>query len=130
MCFDRVAVTASDLAYYATLAAHARAMGADVVLFNHGTHPLEGYAEHADLLGTFEGPWPAYVRLAVPRWTRSRPAEQFYHVVHSVPPRHFDDAFVLAIRRRAASIYITDRTGGNPYDRLPQGGTGTPWTRQ
>jgi hypothetical protein len=57
----------------------------------------------------------------VPRWTRSYPAETFYHVVYSVPARRFDRAFMLAVRRRAASVYITDRGGANPYDRLPGG---------
>jgi hypothetical protein len=122
VCFDQVAAEARQLRHYAALSARAREMGVGVVLFNHGLHPAEKYAEHADLLGTFEGPWPAYLRMAVPRWTRSHPAEKFYHVVYSVPAGHFDDAYMLAVRRRAASIYITDRGGPNPYDQLPGGG--------
>jgi len=102
-----------------------------MVLFNHGAHPLEAYAEHANLLGTFEGPWRAYLQLAVPRWTRSRPAGSFYHVVYSVPRENFDHAFLLAIRRRAGCVYITDRGGANPYDCLPAGGLQpeSPWLR-
>ena len=122
VCFDRVSVSAQDLGYYAGLSRDARRAGARVVLFNHGAHPLEAYAEHANLLGTFEGPWRAYVRLAVPRWTRSRPASTFYHVIHSVPRENFDHAFLLATRRRAGSVYVTDRSGANPYDELPAGG--------
>jgi Spherulation-specific family 4 len=122
VCFDRASVTAEHLGYYAALSRDARSAGARVVLFNHGAHPLEAYAEHANLLGTFEGPWRAYLRLAVPRWTRSRPASTFYHVVYSVPRENFDHAFLLAIRRRAGSVYITDRSGTNPYDGLPEGG--------
>lgn len=121
VCYDRAAVTAEYLGYYAALARYARDMGARMVLFNHGAHPLEAYAEHADLLGTFEGPWRAYLQLAVPRWTRSRPADRFYHVVHSVPPENHDHAFLLAMRRRAGSVYVTDRKGANPYDCLPAG---------
>jgi hypothetical protein len=49
------------------------------------------------------------------RW----PAEKFYHVVHSVPPERFDEAAQLAVQRHAASVYITERTGSNPYDGLP-----------
>jgi hypothetical protein len=128
VCFDRVAAEAGQLRYYAALSARARDMGAGVVLFNHGVHPVEEYAEHADLLGTFEGPWPAYLRMAVPSWTRSHPAEMFHHVVYSVPTGHFGDAFMLAARRRAGAIYITDRDGANPYDQLPGGGKAlTPW---
>jgi hypothetical protein len=131
VCFDRVSVSAQDLGYYAALSRDARRAGARVVLFNHGAHPLEAYAEHANLLGTFEGPWRAYVRLAVPRWTRSRPASTFYHVIHSVPRENFDHAFLLATRRRAGSVYVTDRGGANPYDGLPVGGLQpeSPWLR-
>ena len=72
VCFDRVSITAEHLGYYAGLSRDARYSGARIVMFNHGAHPLEAYAEHANLLGTFEGPWRSYLQLAVPRWTRSR----------------------------------------------------------
>jgi hypothetical protein len=119
VCFDRAAATAEDLGYYARLSDAARGAGARVVVFNHGVHPAEGYAEHADLLGTFEGPWRAYTRLAVPRWTRAWPAGLFQHVVYSVPRAEFDHAARLAVSRHAGCVYITDRGGANPYDRLP-----------
>lgn len=119
--FDRAAVAPEHVAYYADLTLQARKMGARVVAFNHGAHPIEAYAEHADLLGTFEGPWPAYLELAVPRWTRSRPAGQFFHLLHSVPAESFSDALWLAARRNAGCAYVTDRGGANPWDRLPAG---------
>jgi hypothetical protein len=119
VCFDRVAVGADQVGHYADLARRARDMGAHGVMFNHGAQPLEAYAEHADLLGTFEGPWRAYLEAAVPRWTRSLPAEKFYHVVHSVPEKDFADAYFLAERRGAGFVYITDHGGANPYERLP-----------
>jgi hypothetical protein len=121
VCFDRVSGTAEHLAYYAALARSSRDIGARVVVFNHGAHPIEAYAEHADVLGTFEGPWRAYLQLAVPRWTRSMAADKFYHVVYAVPLERFDDAFLLAKGRRAGCVYITDDGGANPYDRLPAG---------
>ena len=129
MFLDRVAAGPEQLDYYATLARRTRDMGAGTVVFHHGTHPLEAYAEHADILGTFEGPWEPYLRLAVPRWTRSRPAGTFYHVVYSVPPEHAADAYLLATRRRAGCAYITDRGGDNPYDGLPAWGLAPdgPW---
>jgi Spherulation-specific family 4 len=118
VCLDRVATAAADLAYYGALSARTRKLGAEVVFFNHGAHPHEAYASHADLLGTFEGPWHAYRRLTVPGWTAAWPAEKFYHVVYSVPPREFCDAARLAAQRHAGSVYITERGGSNPYDRL------------
>src|SRR6266581_3870236 len=119
--FDRVPSATESLDHYADLTRRARATGARVVAFNHGVHPVQDYAEHADLLGTFEGPWPAYIDMAVPRWARARPADQFFHLVYSVPPESFGDAFMLATRRRAGCVYVTDNGGDNPWDRLPDG---------
>jgi Spherulation-specific family 4 len=119
--FDRVTVAAEHVGHYADLTRHARDMGANVVAFNHGAHPVEAYADYADLLGTFEGPWRAYIDVAVPRWARSRPAAQFFHLVYSVPLNSFSDAFLLAARRRAGCVYVTDHGGDNPWDRLPAG---------
>ena len=93
--------------------------GSRVVFFNHGTHPNEAYAQHADLLGTFEGPWHAYRKLDVPPWTTAWPTEKFYHVVYSVPAERFGEAAKLAVIRHAAAVYITERGGANPYDLLP-----------
>jgi hypothetical protein len=126
VCLDRAASSAASLAYYAALSARVREMGARVVFFNHGVHPDEGYARHADLLGTFEGPWQAYLRLKVPRWTAAWPAEKFYHVVYSVPPGRLGQAGRLAVRRHAAAAYFTERGGDNPYDRLPVDGWESP----
>jgi hypothetical protein len=119
VCLDRVAAATANLPYYGALTARLRKLGADVVFFNHGVHPDQAYADHADLLGTFEGPWQNYLRLNVPRWTTTRPAEKFYHVVHSVPPSRLGEAAQLATQRHVGSVYITDRGGSNPYDGLP-----------
>jgi hypothetical protein len=120
VCFDQVAVGVEHLAYYAGLTAQVRAGGAEVVFFNHGAHPAPGYARHADLLGTFEGTPQAYQRLRVPQWTRRFPPSKFYHVVHSVPPSSIPATWQLAVSRRAGAVYITERSGANPYDGLPE----------
>lgn len=117
--YDRVSAVAGDLRHYALLARRARKLGAQTVVFNHGVHPHEGYARHADILGTFEGPWHVYLQQAVPQWTRSWPPGRFYHVVYSVPLEHLASAFMVAGRRRAACVYVTDHGGRNPYSRLP-----------
>jgi len=119
--FDRSAVAPGEVGYYAGLAARARELGVRHVALNHGAHPTEAYAEHADLLGTFEGPWTAYTQLPIPPWVRARPAGQFFHLMHSVPAGSFDDAIWLAARRNAGCAYVTDRAGVNPWDRLPAG---------
>nr|WP_239071519.1 spherulation-specific family 4 protein [Amycolatopsis sp. SID8362] len=117
--FDRVSASQADLGHYAALAKAVRAIGARTVAFNHGAHPAEGYAEHADLLGTFEGPFSSYVDAGIPRWVRRWPAERFVHLVHSVPDRYFAEARRLATHRHAANVYLTDQGGPNPWHCLP-----------
>jgi len=119
VCFDQVASDAGHLGYYAAVADRSRALGAEVVFFNHGTHPAPGYAQHADLIGSFEGTWQSFQRLCVPDWTRRWPPSKFYHVVHSVPAARIGAAWRLALSRHAGSVYITERDGPNPYDGLP-----------
>lgn len=119
--FDQVSSGAEQVRYYAALGEWARIFGARLVAFNHGTYPVEAYAEHADLLGTFEGPWSAYVGVGVPRWVRARPAEQFYHLVYSVPPAHLGDAYALLALRHVGGAYITGHGGPNPWAHLPAG---------
>lgn len=120
VCLDQVAAGPEHLYYYAGVADRVRAMGAEVVFFNHGAHPVPEYAGHADLLGTFEGTWQAYQQLHAPPWTERLPPSKFYHVVHSVPVPAIPAAWRLAARRRAGAVYITERGGANPYDSLPK----------
>jgi hypothetical protein len=117
--FDRVSSAAEHAGRYRSLADSARRQRAAVVAFNHGAHPVEAYAEHADLLGTFEGPWQAYLDVVVPHWARASPAHKLFHLVHSVPHAHLGDALDLARRRNAGGAYATNQAGENPWDRLP-----------
>lgn len=117
--FDRVSTAAEHVDRYRTFADSARRHGADTVAFNHGAHPVEAYAEHADMLGTFEGPWQAYLDAVVPRWVRASPARKFFHLVHSVPHRHLGDALDLARKRNAGGAYVTNQAGDNPWDHVP-----------
>jgi hypothetical protein len=119
--FDRVAAGPELIGHYAGLARAARTAGVDAVVFNHGVHPDPGYARHADLLGTFEGPWSAYRKLEVPRWARR--GDRFIHLVHTVPARSLPAARRLVAARRVGAAYVTDLAavgpgGSNPWRRL------------
>lgn len=116
--FDRAAAGRAELDHYAMLATQARAIGPRIIAFNHGAHPNEGYTEHADLLGIFEGPWSVYLDASVPRWVRHHPAEQFFHLVYAVPAQSVEDALALATLRHAGQVYVTDQGGANPWQRL------------
>lgn len=96
--------------------------GAHLVL-GQGAHPYPGYAETADQLVTFTGPWSEYRWSQVAEWTADHPAERFCHFVHGVPRTHLDEALRIARWQGAGTIHFTDRgdAGGqmNPFETLP-----------
>jgi hypothetical protein len=95
--------------------------GAHIVL-GHGTHPYPGYAEHADQLVTFSGPWSDYRWSQVAEWTADHPPERFCHFVHGLPRGHLGEALRIARWQGAATIWFTDRT-----DRAARGFRADPW---
>ncbi|MER6628365.1 spherulation-specific family 4 protein [Streptomyces sp. NPDC000987] len=96
--------------------------GAHIVL-GHGTHPHPGYAEDADQLVTFAGPWGDYRWSQAAEWTADHPPERFCHFVHGVPHRHLEEALRIARWQGAATVWFTDRTdrGGrhDPWESVP-----------
>ncbi|MFD8412506.1 spherulation-specific family 4 protein [Streptomyces sp. NPDC059650] len=114
---DQAAPDPALLGHYGRLAVAARAAGARTLVLNHGVHPDPGYAELADLVVTFEGPWDAYRNAAVPSWTADHPADRFCHLVYAVPPGA--PAAELARQRRAAVHCAVPGTGAHPWGTLP-----------
>ncbi|WP_221347911.1 spherulation-specific family 4 protein [Streptomyces beigongshangae] len=98
-------------------------LGDGHLVLGHGTHPYPGYAETADQLVTFSGPWSDYRWSQVAEWTAEHPPERFCHFVHGVPRGHLDEALRIARWQGASTIYFTDRTdrGGSagPWESLP-----------
>lgn len=93
------------------------------IVLGHGTHPHPGYAENADQLVTFSGPWSDYRWSQVAEWTADYPPDRFCHFVHGVPRGHLDEALRIARWQGASTIYFTDRTdrGGrtDPWETMP-----------
>ncbi|ORT61233.1 spherulation-specific family 4 protein [Streptomyces sp. CB03238] len=94
------------------------------VVLGHGSHPYPGYAEIADQLVTFCGPWTEYRWSQVAEWTADHPPERFVHLVHGVPRTHLEEAMRIARWQGAGTIFFTDRsadrTGQNdPFAALP-----------
>ncbi|MFE6837264.1 spherulation-specific family 4 protein [Streptomyces sp. NPDC057705] len=115
---DQASADPELLPHYGRLAVAARAAGARTLVLNHGVHPHPGYAELADLLVTFEGPWDAYRdAAAVPPWTADHPAQRFCHLVYAVPPGA--PAAELAEERRAGVHCAVPGTGAHPWGTLP-----------
>jgi hypothetical protein len=93
------------------------------IILGHGTHPHPGYAECADQLVTFSGPWSDYRWSQVAEWTADHPPERFCHLVHGVPRPHLEEALRIARWQGAATVWFTDRTdhGGrtDPWETMP-----------
>ncbi|MGW2341460.1 spherulation-specific family 4 protein [Streptomyces sp. NPDC001661] len=93
------------------------------IVFNHGTHPYPGYAENADQLVTFSGPWSDYRWSQVAEWTADYPHERFCHFVHGMPLGHLEEALRIARWQGAGTIYFTDRTdrdgSTDPWEAMP-----------
>ncbi|WP_330457349.1 spherulation-specific family 4 protein [Streptomyces sp. NBC_00820] len=115
---DQVSSGADELPYYERLAAAARTLGCGTLAFNHGTPPHPAYAALADLLVTFEGPWPAY-RSTPARPRRYPSGVRLCHLVYDVPPGA--DVAEGARVRGAAVHCAVPGAGAHPWGTLPHG---------
>lgn len=116
--FDQVSTGYGDLEFYRRVTDMAREFGGTVVL-NHGAYPDPRYADLADVLVTFEGPWSAYGAVRAPGWARQLPAGRFWHLVYATPPAMLTAALSHAAECNVETAYITDRAGTNPWSGLP-----------
>ncbi|MGK5697397.1 spherulation-specific family 4 protein [Streptomyces sp. URMC 128] len=93
------------------------------IVLGHGIHPHPGYAQLADQLVTFSGPWSDYRWSQVAEWTADHPPERFCHFVHGVPRPHLGEALRIARWQGAATVWFTDHTdeGGHtdPWEAMP-----------
>ncbi|MFF0450111.1 spherulation-specific family 4 protein [Streptomyces sp. NPDC004609] len=97
--------------------------GGGHLVLGHGSHPHPGYAEAADQLVTYTGPWAEYRWSQVAQWTADYPPERFAHFVHGVPRTHLEEATRIARWQGAGTIFFTDRS-----DRLGRSyGFGDEW---
>jgi hypothetical protein len=87
-----------------------------------GAYPDPGYAEFADQLVVFNGPWTRYRWSEVPEWSAAYPASRFAHLVHGLSAAHLDAALRIARWQGAGTVCMTDRTaadGADPWAGLP-----------
>ena len=115
---DQVSSGHDHLAHYRRIADAARRTGMDFLVANPGVTPDPGYAELADVLVTFEGPWLAYRDHAPVNWTTEHPPERFCHLVHSTPPEELAAARDSVCERHVGAFYVTERSGANPWGSL------------
>jgi hypothetical protein len=117
---DRVSGVQPQAAYYRQLVRyiHRFSRGSSVWL-NPGDFPDRDYMSIGDVVMVFEGTYSQYLSLRLPSWVHSYPASKFAHTIYATPGSSLINAFKLATSRRAAHVYVTDGSGGNPYDVLP-----------
>lgn len=115
---DQVPSGRDHLGHYRRIVEAARRSGFDLFVINPGVIPDPGYVELADIVVTFEGPWPAYRDLAPADWTTDHPAERFCHLVHSTPLEELATAQDLARERHVGAFYVTEQSGANPWGSL------------
>lgn len=121
---DRAPTLRAEVAQCRRATATLRALlpeGGRVVLAP-GAHPYPGYAEFAEQLVVFAGPWTRYRWSEVPAWTAEYPPGRFAHLVHGLPATHLDAALRVARWQGAGTVYMTDRTdrdGADPWAGLP-----------
>ena len=115
---DQVPTGREHLAHYRRLIVAARRIGIDRIALNPGVTPAPEYADLADMVITFEGPWVAYGDHVVADWVRRHPPERFGHLVHSAPPAELASVLDGARERHAGAVYVTELTGANPWGSL------------
>ncbi|MFF5894815.1 spherulation-specific family 4 protein [Streptomyces argenteolus] len=107
----------------ALLADSDSAEGGGHLVLGHDGHPHPGYAEAADQLVTFRGPWTDYRWSQVAEWTAAYEPGRFAHFVHGVPRTHLEEAMRIARWQGAGTIFFTDRDGtrgqSDPFAALP-----------
>ena len=121
---DRCPVGREDLPEVRRTVATLRVIHEDAhVVLGHGTHPYPGYAENADQLVTYSGPWSDYRWSQAAEWTADHPPERFCHFVHGVPRPHLEEALRIARWHGADTIWFTDHS-----DRVSgRAGPADPW---
>ena len=61
-----------------------------------------------------------FEKLELPPWTRELPPDRFLILLYDVPTAAaMREKLRSVVQKRAGCVYLTDRTGGNPWDSLP-----------
>ena len=117
---DQTATDGGKLGYYRRLAGFIRSVDTGgAVWLNPGLYPDQRYMAIASVVMAFEGPYSSYARLRVPAWVGRYPAAKFAHTIYATPGSRLAGAVSLARSRHAGWVFVTDRSGANPYDGLP-----------
>ncbi len=115
---DEATVDCPSLRTYQPWIAAVRANGG-LAAVNPGIIPAACWADAADIIVTFEGPFDSYLRYQGPPWASGHPSSRFWNIVYAVPPGSASFVRDLAGRHRVGLLYATEDVLPNPYDTLP-----------
>ncbi|WP_295449693.1 spherulation-specific family 4 protein [uncultured Thiodictyon sp.] len=117
---DQTAPSATDLAYYQSLASYIRGRNNSFVMLNPGVIPDQRYVTLADTTVVFEQSYAAYRTWVPPSWIHDYPAAKFTHLVHTTTTSaQMASAIELSRSRNAGLVYVTHDIPTNPWDSLP-----------
>jgi hypothetical protein len=117
---DEVQGVASELPYYRQLASyiHRVSPGAPIWL-NPGGYPGRSYMSVGDVVMVFEGTYARYRDSPVPQWASRYQPARFAQTIYATSAAQLGSAIRLAWSRQAGYVYVTNRSGSNPYGALP-----------
>jgi hypothetical protein len=117
---DQAATGPAQIGYYRGLASYIREVhhGAAVWL-NPGLYPDEAYMSIANVVMVFEGSYASYHNLRLPGWVGHYPPAKFAHTIYATPGPQLASAVRLSSSGHAGYVFITDKSGDNPYAGLP-----------
>jgi len=137
---DGMLVTPSTLSYYQSLYGYIKTLDPSYTVIGNAGQPYlngvstQNYLSTADVFNIFEGPnsapsgSPGYNTYPYGlNWFESDPSDRFSNTIYDVPANAGDPSqssamladVSEAVQLNAGYVYITDLSGGNPYDGLP-----------
>jgi len=117
---DEVRGVGSQLPYYRALYGYIHGINrGSSVWLNPGNYPDEGYMSVGNVVMAFEGPYTSYTGIHVPSWAYRYSPSRFANTIYATAGSQVNNAISLSRSRNAGYVYVTNRSGSNPYDGLP-----------
>lgn len=117
---DGVSSSRAGVPYYRRLSDYIHGVNpGSTVMLNPGTYPDRQYMSVGDIVLVYENTYASYADLHMPGWVGDYPAADFAHIIYATPSSQLGIAISLSQRRHAGYVYVTDKSGSNPYGSLP-----------
>jgi hypothetical protein len=124
---DGMLVTPGTLSYYQSVYGYIKGLNSPYTVignpgqpYTNGVSPSD-YLGVANILNLFEGTPSGYATYPFGQtWYQNYPSDRFSNVIYGVSGTAAMQAYVkMAAELNAGYVYVTDLSGGNPYNALP-----------